>query len=441
MKLLLDASPLRSFWPLIALAIFILAYCLVVCEEVIKLKKSKPVLISAGLIWIIAGFMAKHSHQTDWLIQQFNHAFLEYSHLLLFLLVAITFVNVMNSRKLFEALKAFLIKRGLSYRQLFWLSGVLAFFLSSILDNLTTALILGAVILNIGKENKKFIQLSIINIVVAANAGGVFSPFGDITTLMVWQKGILSFSQFFNLFFPALINFLIPASLMHFAIPNNRPDPLNSHIHLEPGAIAVMVIFLITLLLTVGLHHYLHLPPVLGMMTGLGVLNIFGYYKNKQNLRTPFDSFKELQIIEWDTLLFFYGVMLSVAGLDSLGFLSLLSENLYNSSLLTTNHYFNSLSLANFIIGIISAFIDNIPVMYSILSMHPSMSEGQWLLVTLTTGVGGSLLSVGSAAGVALMGQARNKYTFLSHLSWSWAIFLGYIGSCIFHCWWNKYLF
>jgi Na+/H+ antiporter NhaD/arsenite permease-like protein len=127
---------------------------------------------------------------------------------------------------------------------------------------------------------------------------------------------------------------------------------------------------------------------------------------------------------EWDTLMFFYGVILCVGGLGALGYLALVSESLYVGL---------GATWANVIVGVLSAIVDNIPVMFAVLTMLPEMSHEQWLLVTLTAGVGGSLLSVGSAAGVALMGQARGVYTFFAHLKWSWAIALGYAASIYAH--------
>jgi Na+/H+ antiporter NhaD/arsenite permease-like protein len=138
----------------------------------------------------------------------------------------------------------------------------------------------------------------------------------------------------------------------------------------------------------------------------------------------PFDIFISMKRVEWDTLLFFYGVILCVGGLGTLGYLALLSQGSYAAL---------GPTVANILVGIASAVIDNIPIMFAVLSIEPQMSHGQWLLVTLTAGVGGSLLSIGSAAGVALMGQARGVYTFFAHLKWVWAIALGYAASVWVH--------
>jgi Na+/H+ antiporter NhaD/arsenite permease-like protein len=142
----------------------------------------------------------------------------------------------------------------------------------------------------------------------------------------------------------------------------------------------------------------------------------------------PFDIFSRLARAEWDTLLFFYGVVLCVGGLGFIGYLTAVSHVMYVDLGATT---------ANILVGILSAIVDNIPVMFAVLSMDPEMPLGQWLLVTLTAGVGGSMLSIGSAAGVALMGQARGKYTFFTHLKWTPAIALGYAASILSHLWIN----
>jgi Na+/H+ antiporter NhaD/arsenite permease-like protein len=144
----------------------------------------------------------------------------------------------------------------------------------------------------------------------------------------------------------------------------------------------------------------------------------------KSERPAAFNVFKALQRAEWDTLMFFYGIILCVGGLGTLGYLAIGSQLLYGDLGPTT---------ANVVVGVLSAIVDNIPVMFAVLSVLPDMDHGQWLLVTLTAGVGGSMLSIGSAAGVAVMGQARGIYTFVSHLKWSWAIALGYAASIGVH--------
>ena len=427
-----------------ALAIFVIAYLFVMAEEFTHLRKSKPVILAAGIIWALIAYVYVSHGMNHAAEAAVRHNLLEYAELMLFLLVAMTYINAMAERKVFDALRAWLINKGFGFRALFWITGVLAFFISPVADNLTTALLMAAVVMAVGGDNQKFVVLALINIVVAANAGGAFSPFGDITTLMVWQKGILQFDQFFALFIPSVVNFVVPAAIMHFAIPNEKPVAVNETVEMKRGAMTIVTLFLLTIATAVSYHNFLHLPPVLGMLTGLSYLQFFGFYLKKTHkfeepqvansngnhepvgAVVPFDIFNKIARAEWDTLLFFYGVVVAVGGLGFLGYLALASDVMYNQWGATS---------ANIAVGLLSAIVDNIPVMFAVLTMNPVMSDGQWLLVTLTAGVGGSLLSVGSAAGVALMGQARGVYTFFAHLKWTWAIGLGYASSILVHMW------
>ncbi|KAA0013519.1 sodium:proton antiporter [Billgrantia pellis] len=436
----------------IAVAIFVLAYALVMGEEKLHMRKSKPVLVAAGLIWFMIGWVYVQSGMPDEAEHAFRETLLEFAELMLFLLVAMTYINAMDERRVFDALRSWMIRKGFSYKQLFWLTGGLSFVISPIADNLTTAMLMCAVVTKVAEGDKRFINLACINIVVAANAGGAFSPFGDITTLMVWQAGIVQFYEFFTLLVPALVNFLIPAILMTFFINNRKPEGVYEDVWLKRGARRIVLLFLLTIATAVACHTLLHLPPVLGMMTGLGYLQFFGYFLRmtlprsleKKRIRytrrgderklrqlgsvVPFDVFNRVARSEWDTLLFFYGVVVAVGGLGFLGYLGMLSETLYAGW---------DATWANIVLGVVSAVVDNIPVMFAVLTMAPDMSHGHWLLITLTAGVGGSLLSIGSAAGVALMGQARGNYTFLGHLRWAPAIALGYAASVATHLWLN----
>jgi Na+/H+ antiporter NhaD/arsenite permease-like protein len=360
----------------------------------------------------------------------FRHVFLEFAELFFFLVVAMSFVAAMTERNVFEALRAALVSRALSYRQLFWITGTCAFFLSPVVDNLTTALIMSGVVLAVGGGNARFVTIAFINLVVAANAGGAWSAFGDITTLMVWQAGRLEFFDFFAIFVPSLANWLVPAACMHFALPAGQPVPGNDDADVKYGGWFICGLFVATIAMTVAFKQWLHMPPVFGMLTGLALLNLQGHFVRRHEAAgsdSREDRYNVFEIIaraEWDTLLFFYGVLLCVGGLATLGWMQLASTALYGQLGYTG---------ANVVMGLASAIVDNIPIMYAVLQMNPPMDHGQWLLITLTAGVGGSLLSVGSAAGVALMGASRGKYTFFGHLRWTWAIALGYAASIWLH--------
>jgi len=424
---------------ILSLIIFVGAYSLVIMEEQLHMRKSKPVMLAAGVIWILVAFAYKHINP-EGPHEAIKHNLIEYAELFLFLLAAMTYINAMEERNIFQALRSWLVSRGFSLRVIFWLTGLLAFLISPVADNLTTALLMGAVVMAVGGSNQRFVVMACINVVVGANAGGAFSPFGDITTLMVWQKGMVDFGEFFALFLPSLVNWLVPALIMNFMISKETPQALDEKVSMKMGARRIIVLFLLTIVTAVSFHNFLHLPPAAGMMLGLGYLGMFSYYlKRKEHaammadgpmdmtseeMHHGFDLFRKIARAEWDTLLFFYGVILCVGGLGQFGYLAMASHAMYTG----LGPFY-----ANVLVGIMSAIVDNIPVMFAVLTMEPHMSHGHWLLVTLTAGVGGSLLSIGSAAGVALMGTARGIYTFGRHLVFTPAIALGYAASIAVH--------
>ncbi len=419
----------------VCIVVFVLAYCAVMAEEKLHLRKSKPVMLAAGIIWGLIAWLATSqgvSHQD--LSAAVMHDLEEYAAMFLFLLVAMTYINAMEERQVFAALRSWLIRRGYNFKKLFWVTGILAFFISPIADNLTTALLMGAVIMSVGAGRPGFVTLAMINVVVAANAGGAFSPFGDITTLMVWQAGKVEFFKFFSLFVPSVVNFLVPAVIMSFFIEKGLPEAQNDDSEIKKGGVGVCLFFLLTIALAVSFENFFGLPPFMGMMTGLSLLMFYTWYLKVGGLTSSrrfsslygedIDIYKRVAHAEWDTLLFFFGVIFSVGGLRYLGFLEVASQVMYTD----LGH-----TWTNILAGVISAIVDNIPVMFAILGMSPDMDVFQWLLITLTAGVGGSLLSVGSAAGVALMGSSKGSYTFLTHLRWTWAIALGYAASIATH--------
>jgi len=412
---------------LIALLIFLFAYALVIFEELIELKKSKPVLLAAGLIWFLVGWSMQAAGKSH--SQEVVATLAAYGELLLFLLVSFTYVNVLEERGAFNALQLRLSALGLSYRQLFWLLGLGTFILSIVLANMTTALVMGSVALGLGRNNAKFLTLACINIVVASNAGGAFCPFGDVTSLMLWQAGILPFFAFFKLFIPAVLTWLIPAVVMTVAIPFGVPSAVKANAKMKPYAWAIVGLSVVTVFLSAWGNVALGLPPVMGMLLGLGLLQILVFYmqyqaKRRSNQDLVLNSFTQMQRVEWDTLLFFLGVMLCLSGLQTFGWLEATNQALYGQLGPTT---------ANILVGPLSAVLDNVPLVYGILNMYPQMNQHQWLLLALAAGTGGSMLSIGSSAGIALMGLAGKDYTFFKHLTWLPAIALGYVAGIAAH--------
>ena len=434
-----------------AIAIFFISYVLAMLEESTMLRKSKPMVFAASLIWVLIASVYVSGGLREETGRAFRATLQGYSGLFLFLLVSMTYLNAMEQRGVFDNLRIWLLSKGFGYRKLFWMTGILSFLMSAVCSNLTTALLMGTVVMAMAQKNSRFISIACVNIVVATNAGGSFSPFGDITTLLVWQKGIVPFTHFFTLFLPSIVNFVVPAIIMYFWVPNEYPKFAGKPQPLRHGAKGIIVLFILTIITAACFENFLGLPPAAGMVAGLAYLSFFFFWLYKvrvmwkpsreaakaisaeEKLEIPedlaetkqhFDIFHSVSRLEWDTLLYFYGVMVGVGGLSFIGYLTVVSHFLYTDL---------NPTVANVLIGIISAFIDNGTIMYTVLTMAPDISEGQWLLVTLTVGVGGSLLAIGSAAGVGLLGQAKGAYSFVSHLKWTPAIALGYAGSILAH--------
>lgn len=420
-----SGQDLTTTWVgIVSLIIFLVGYYLIAAEENYHINKAKPALfigtfifILIGIYNVINGIDAKPlTHEVEMLI-------LEIAQIFFFLLVAMTFIEVLIERRVFDALKYNLVSKGYTYKKLYWLTGTLAFFISPVADNLTTALILSTVLITIEKKNPAFLVPGAINIVVGANAGGAWSPFGDITTLMTWTAGKGDFLDFFALFPAAFMGWLVTGWLMSLSVPDGQPHfdaSTEQKVTIARGGKTVMGLGVFTIASAVLCQQLFKMPPMWGMVFGLSILKLYSYRlkrKEDENL----SIFKAIGKIEHDTLLFFFGILAAVGGLHYLGFLDL-AVKLYDSAGATT---------VNIGVGFLSAFIDNVPVMSAVLKANPTMGLDQWLLVTMTAGIGGSMISFGSAAGVGVMGKLRGIYTFGSHMRYAWTVLVGYIISLV----------
>ncbi|WP_255210852.1 sodium:proton antiporter NhaD [Methylogaea oryzae] len=274
------------------------------------------------------------------------------------------------------------------------------------------------------------------------------SPLGGISTFFVWQQNMLHFTEFFYLTIPCIVNFLVPAIIMHFSVTKEAPAFSRDIPILKRGSKRIILIFILTFSATVLSNVFLDMPAIVGMMFGLAILQFFAYYLTKSEKtyrlateheaydeheiqiyiasKKGFDVFKCIAGVDWDTLMFFYGAMMIVGALSFLGYLDAMAHYLFTEI---------NATLANVMIGLASSSIDNGTLMFAVLNMHPPFPVGQWLLLTLTLGVGGSLLAIGSAPGLHVLGlmKAHMKegegYTFTLHLRWMPAVLLGFFAS------------
>ena len=407
------------------LFIFIIGYYLVAAEEKYGIDKAKPALFIGTFMFIlIAIYYSLNNLDMNLVHIQAQHLILEIAEIFFFLFVAMTYIESLLNMRVFDNLKYKLISKGYTYRKLFWVTGFLAFFISPVADNLTTALILSTVLITIEKSRKDFLVPSAINIVVAANAGGAWSPFGDITTLMVWAAGKGQFTDFLYLFPAAILGYFVTAFLLSRFVPKVVPvfDASKEKMpKMTEGAKVVIFLGVLTIVCAVLTHQVLHLPAMWGMMFGLSLLKVYAYGLKRKYGSEHFNIFNSMSKIENNTLMFFFGILAAVGALYFVGWLGLAAV-VYHPDVLGS-------TMANIGVGFLSAIVDNVPVMSAILKANPDMGVDQWMLVTMTAGIGGSLISFGSAAGVGVMGKMHGIYTFGSHLKYSWTILLGYIVS------------
>jgi Na+/H+ antiporter NhaD/arsenite permease-like protein len=414
----------------VSLAIFIIGYYFIATEDKYRINKAKPALLTGtGIFMLIGVYFSMNGLDGHLLEKEVEHLIVEISGIFFFLFVAMTYIEAMIDRGVFMVLRYNLVSKGYSYSKLFWITGILAFFISPIADNLTTALILSTVLLTIDKDNREFLVPSAINIVVAANAGGAWSPFGDITTLMVWVDGRAEFTEFLFLFPASFLGWGVTAFLLSRFIPEGTP-PFSSDekpAKILEGGKVIMGLFGLTIFFAIVSHQALHLPAMWGMLFGLSILKLYIYKINESESETQINVFTWIAKVENDTLLFFFGILAAVGGLHFLGFLE------YFTALYDT---FGATAV-NIAVGFLSAIVDNVPVMSAVLKANPNMGtdpmviQEQWMLVTMTAGVGGSLISFGSAAGVGVMGKMHGIYTFASHMKLAWTVLIGYIISVI----------
>jgi Na+/H+ antiporter NhaD/arsenite permease-like protein len=406
------------------LAIFIIGYYFIATEEKYHLDKAKPALfIGTFMFVLIGGFYAFNGLNFKPFENEIAHLILEIAEIFFFLFVAMTYIEALIERGVFNALKAKLIAKGYSYRELFWITGLLAFFISPVADNLTTALILSTVLITIEKKDKAFLVPSALNVVVAANAGGAWSPFGDITTLMAWTAGKGIFTDFLYLFPASFIGWAVTAYLLSRFVPDLDPlkegDPeAAEQIEILKGGKVIIALGAGTIALAVICKQVMHLPPMWGMLFGLSILQLYMYSLKKKH-NQDVDIFHAISKIENNTLLFFFGILAAVGALHFAGFLN------YAAKLYTI---FDP-TIVNIGVGFLSAIVDNVPVMSAVLKANPAIDEAQWMLVTMTAGIGGSLIAFGSAAGVGVMGKLHGIYTFASHMKLAWTVLVGYFVS------------
>jgi Na+/H+ antiporter NhaD/arsenite permease-like protein len=404
----------------IILTLITLAFVLIVIEDIIHVNKAKTTLFFGTLCWIILFISPLDGQSPENIQHQLDHNILEIATLWLFLMAAMTFVAYLNSKGFIQNIVHRVMPSAISERKLMFLIGGFSFLFSSISDNITATLISLAVVMSLKLDPKKLIKYATL-IIFSVNSGGVSLITGDVTTLMIFLDGKVSIANLLLLVVPALASVALLAIMLSFGLNGAVEFTKQEERRIEKTDITIAVIFLSTIIATLTLSVLYHVPPLLTFLFGLSLMFLVAQFlmRKKDVNKKIIDYIRE---IEYDTLLFFVGVLLLVGALKEVGMLSKFTH-LYE---LMPAQY------ANYLMGILSAAVDNVPLTAALLKAEIVMSPQQWLSFTYATGVGGSMLIIGSAAGIIAMSKVK-ALTFMSYLRMSVylliAYTIGYIGS------------
>ena len=397
----------------IILSLVAIAFILIVIEDIIHVNKAKTTLFFGTLCWIIAFISPINGQTTETVQHQLDHNILEIATLWLFLMSAMTFVAYLNSKGFIQNLVHRVMPKQITERKLMFLIGLAAFLFSSISDNITATLISLAVVLSLKLEAKKRIKYATL-IIFAVNSGGVSLITGDVTTLMIFLADKVTIGHLLLLVVPSAFSVLILAGLLSLNMNGTLTFEAQSHRRIEKTDITIAVIFLSTITATLLLSVMYQVPPVLTFLFGLSLMFLVAQFlmRKKDVNKKIIDYIRE---IEYDTLLFFVGVLLLVGAMKEVGVLNQFT------------HLYEILApeYANYLMGILSAAVDNVPLTAALLKADIAMDPRQWLAFTYATGVGGSMLIIGSAAGIIAMSKIK-ELTFLSYLKMSFHLLIAY---------------
>lgn len=388
-------------------AIFVVGYVFIAIEHKSHVNKSGIAIIIGTILWLLASFFSHDRGEISLAVTE-NGA--EIFSIIVFLLSAMTIVEILVHYQFFDWIREKIVQKKISQKKLFWLLGAITFVLSAFLDNLTTTLIMLQIGRKIYRDKDNFLIFA-ANTVIAANAGGAASPIGDVTTIMLWLANKFNALQIMSIgILPALATWLIPQWLMTGKIKKHE-EAEDAHKNFDivddqkiQPIWSVIVIGIFSFLLPV-FFNLINLPPFLGLLLGLGILWVFIDIKSHQR-KENFQNGKVIEIIQkadLSTLKFFIGILLAVGALSHIGLLKSLNELIFGTDINIWR-----LVIGNTALGFMSSILDNVPLVAAAIKMFPEgINPAIWVLLALTAGTGGSMLVIGSAAGVAAMGQVK----------------------------------
>lgn len=421
------------------ICIFIVDYMLIAMENITKVNKSATSLMMAVLCWSLFYI---HSGAGPETVSAFTKALGETSEIIFFLMGAMVIVEVVDTNGGFDFVREKLISRNKV--ALLWKLTLMTFFLSAVLDNMTTAIVMVMVLNKLisDREDKMFYSAMVI---LAANSGGAFSPIGDVTTIMLWVKGNISTSGIIKaLFIPSLVSVIVPAAILSFKMKGEMTSDAGKHgsrhkssIRISPRErIAVFAIGVGGLLFVPVFRFLTGLPPFMGILLILAILWIVTefIFKQKKFQNIPSSQLPDvaamLHKIDFSTLLFFLGILTTVAALAETGALKSLGMSL--DTAFGGNPFY-----VTGIIGVLSSIVDNVPLVASCMGMYEVGAAGIyaidgtfWTLLAYTAGIGGSLLIIGSAAGVVVMGLQNISFGWYMK-KFTWIALIGFLAGIL----------
>ncbi|MDN4502941.1 sodium:proton antiporter NhaD [Alteromonadaceae bacterium BrNp21-10] len=378
---------------LVLIGLAVLALLGIILEEYLHINKAKVTLFFGTLSWVILFVSAESSAASDIVAEHFRENITDISMLWLFLVAAMTFVAYLNKKGLIENVLHLAMPSSISEKKLLFFTAIFSFVFSSLADNITATLVSVALILSLGLPINKLMRFAVL-VVFSVNSGGVSLITGDVTTLMIFLGDKVSILNLLWLSLPSFTAVMLLALMLSFGM-NGVVRIKKQHKIIRKIDYAIAGVFLLTILMTIGGNVLFEIPPVLSFLTGLSVMFLIAQFFNDDNEQDPILEY--IRYIEFDTLLFFLGVLLIVGML----------EQIHALDVLVTLYQYLPPLYSNYILGVASAAIDNVPLTAAVLKTNIDMSLASWLGLTYAVGVGGSLLVIGSAAGIVAMNKVH----------------------------------
>ncbi len=399
------------------ITVFVLGYLAITLEHRLHINKAAIAILTGVFLWAlysIREFCRCGAYEyINVVVEKLNGHLHDIAQIIIFLLGAMTIVALIEMYGGFKIITDFI--RTKERRKLLWVVSFITFFLSSVLDNLTTAIVMVSLLRRLVPEREdRLIFASLI--IIAANAGGAWTPIGDVTTTMLWIGGQVTTAKIMkSLFLPSLISLVVPLVYFSFLVKKGEIIPAlhQEEVPLESGAKRVFFLGIGSLIFVPVFRAFTNLPPFMGVLLGLGILWVLTDLINhrKDHLKVP----HVLTKVDFSSILFFLGILLAVAALESVGILEKLAAGM--------DTYLKNKDLIVTLMGIVSSIIDNVPLTAAAIGMYPlnlyPADSKLWEMLAYSVGTGGSLLIIGSAAGVVVMGMEKvNFFWYLRKMTW-----------------------